>query len=63
MPLYAIGELLDSAKFIPLAILVTTFLFLHSWSKGRSNDRERDLHNRTFIVTVRPTHIHPYPHA
>lgn len=48
-----IAQTISSYYYVPLIVGVFTIYYLNAWSSGKRTDRERDLHGRTILLTVR----------
>ncbi|KAG8985035.1 hypothetical protein FRB90_004986, partial [Tulasnella sp. 427] len=46
-----IGRLLPSGWLLPFAVVFIGLTLLRTWTSGRTNTRDRDLHGRTILVT------------
>ena len=45
---------LPTTYYWHVAIALATLVVIYAFAQGRTTDRERDLHARTILVTVRP---------
>jgi len=48
-----LSKTIPSSYYVPLAITTTILVAIRTFSQGRRTTRDRDLHARTVIITVR----------
>jgi len=53
----AVNALLPSQYLVHIIAVIITILVIHAFSQGRTTNRERDLHARVVLVTVRPINL------
>ena len=53
----AVGALLPSNYYVHTLISILVIVVVHAFAQGRTTNRERDMHARVVLLTVR-LHIH-----
>ena len=51
----AVTTILPSQYYLHALVAIITILVVHAFAQGRKTNRERDLHARVILVTVRPS--------
>ena len=50
----AVTAVIPSNYYVHALLAIVTILVVRAFARGRSTNRERDLHARVILVTVRP---------